>query len=131
MLSRAAGTAAPDDHFAAGPDRRVRFFLVPGALVVVVGVQLSVVGLYLPPVFKRKKSLSSAPNDHFAAGPDCRVPLAAFGGVGGAGGRPTIRARIVSPAGVQVTPTAVSHPKRSFHCQSKLPCASVGHLGLW
>ena len=74
-----------------------------GALVVLVAVQLSVPGLYLPPVFKvRRVPLASAPDDHFAAGPDCRVSYSGSGRVGGAGGRPTIGAGIVSPAGVQV-----------------------------
>ena len=41
---------APDDHFAAGPDCRVTD-RAEGALVVLVAVQLSVLGLYLPPVF--------------------------------------------------------------------------------
>ena len=41
------------------------------------------------------------PDDHFAAGPDCRVIVSADGRVGGAGGRPTVGAGIVSPAGVQ------------------------------
>ena len=36
-----------------------------------VAVQLSVLGLYLPPVFKCRPS--PTPNDHFTAGPDCRV----------------------------------------------------------
>ena len=43
--------SAPDDHFTAGPHCRVRLSAV-GALVVLVAVQLSVLGLYLPPVFK-------------------------------------------------------------------------------
>ena len=46
--------SAPDDHFAAGPDCRVKL-RAEGALVVLVAVQLSVLGLYLPPVFKRLK----------------------------------------------------------------------------
>ena len=43
----------------------------------------------------------SAPDDHFTAGPDCRVNASGSGRVGGAGGCPTIRAGIVSPAGVR------------------------------
>ena len=70
-----------------------------GALVVLVAVQLSVLGLYLPPVFKYV--IPSAPDDHFAAGPHCRVSVSGSGRVGGAGGCPTIGAGIVSAAGVQ------------------------------
>ena len=44
-------TSAPDDHFTAGPDCCVTT-RAAGALVVLVAVQLSVLGLYLPPVFK-------------------------------------------------------------------------------
>ena len=45
-----------------------------GALVVLVAVQLSVPGLYLPPVFKMKLiAIMSAPDDHFTASPHCRV----------------------------------------------------------
>ena len=46
--------------------------------------------------------VSSAPDDHFTAGPDCRVKVSASGRVGRAGGCPTVRAGIVSPAGVQI-----------------------------
>ena len=40
---------------------------------VLVAVQLSVPGLYLPPVFKWHAVIISTPDDHFAAGPHCRV----------------------------------------------------------
>ena len=52
-----------------------------GALVVLVAVQLSVLGLYLPPVFK--------------------------------------------------TVGAVIRPRRSFHCQSRLPCDQIGQWAHW
>ena len=66
-----------------------------GALVMLVAVQLSVLGSYLPPVFKGSATCS-APDDHFAAGPYCRVQRSAVGRVGGAGGCPTVGAGIVS-----------------------------------
>ena len=44
-----------------------------GALVVLVAVQLSVLGLYLPPVLKILPPSESTPDDHFAASPYCRV----------------------------------------------------------
>ena len=53
--------------------------MASGALVKLVAVQLSVPGLYRPPVFKRA-GFCSAPDDHFAAGPDCRVPNAPAAG---------------------------------------------------
>ena len=40
-------------------------------------VQLSVPGLYLPPVFKELLPFQSTPDDHFTAGPDCRVIVSA------------------------------------------------------
>ena len=43
-----------------------------------VAVQLSVLGLYLPPVFKLAVTIST-PDDHFTAGPDCRVKARAEG----------------------------------------------------
>ena len=49
-----------------------------GAPVVLVAVQLFVLGLYLPPVFKKEEGLQgckSAPDYHFAAGPDCGVSI--------------------------------------------------------
>ena len=150
-----------------------------GALVVLVAVQLSVLGLYLPPVFKIAAAINSAPDDHFTAGPDCRVTVSGSGRVGRAGGCPTIRAGIISPAGVQssrlsistpddhftagpdcrvtvsargrvsgaggcptiragiVSPASVQsaiaivHPRRSFHCRSRLPCDSLGQWARW
>ena len=62
-----------------------------------VGVQLSVVGLYLPPVLV----VSPAPDDHFTVGPDCRMKPSTIRCLGGTSGSPTVGARIVSPAGVK------------------------------
>ena len=42
-------------------------------------VQLSVLGLYLPPVLKQTVAIDSAPDDHFTAGPHCRVTHRAAG----------------------------------------------------
>ena len=52
-VQSAAGSigSAPDDHFAASPHCFVNH-RTSGALVVLVALQLSVLGLYLPPVFK-------------------------------------------------------------------------------
>ena len=46
--------------------------------VLFVDAQLSVLGLYLPPVFKRPEVIST-PNDHFTASPDCGVRYRASG----------------------------------------------------
>ena len=46
-----ADQSTPDDHFTASPDCRVKN-RPEGALVVLVAVQLSVPGLYLPPLLR-------------------------------------------------------------------------------
>ena len=148
--------------------------------MVLVAVQLSVLGLYLPPVFKAG-AVRSAPDDHFSAGPDRRVTRSGSGRVAGAGGCPTVAAGIISPAAVQIAAspyppqtiislsvhTAVGYvsgsgrvggagggptigagiissagiqigiydqsfrPRRSFRCHSTLPCAfsASGRVG--
>ena len=68
--------------------------------MVLVAVQLSVLGLYLPPVFKTfpypPQTIISL-SVHTAV---CNV--SGFGRVGGAGGCPTVGAGIVSAAGIQI-----------------------------
>ncbi len=49
-----------------------------------------------------RRKFQSTPDDHFTASPHCRVRSSGIGRVGRAGGRPTIGAGIVSPAGVQI-----------------------------
>ena len=44
----------------------------------------------------------SAPDDHFAASPHRLVSVSGRGRVAGAGSRPTVGARIISPAGIQI-----------------------------
>ena len=77
-MAPAASNSTPDDHFTAGPYGRVNSRPV-GALVVLVAVQLSVAGLYLPPVLECKDF----------------------------------------------------HPRRSFHCQSILPCEGFAQWARW
>ena len=76
-----------------------------GALVVFVAVQVFVPGLYLPPVLNRW-ICHLRPKRSFRSGPDCRVDVAASGRVGCARGYPTVRARIVSAAGVEIADAA-------------------------
>ena len=68
--------------------------------MVLVAVQLFVPGLYLPPVFNWLRITRSAPDNHLAAGPDSRVTGSRGRRVGSASRCPTVRARIVSPAGL-------------------------------
>ena len=57
--------------------------------MVLVAVQLSVLGLYLPPVLNMR-STTSAPDDHFTPGPDCCVSSSSFRRISGAGSSPRI-----------------------------------------
>ena len=66
-----------------------------------VAVQLSVLGLYLPPVLKTR-AIVSAPDDHFIAGPDGgALYYTGARRVCGAGSGPSVCAGIVSAAGVE------------------------------
>ena len=127
----AVRVSAPDDHFTASPDCRVTA-RAAGALVVLVAVQLSVLGLYLPPVFKYAAAIITAPDDHFSCRSRLRCDRPASGRVGGAGGCPTIRARIVSPAGVQQSIAAViSTPDDHFTAGPHCRVIRIGQLARW
>ena len=90
-----------------------------------VAVQLSVLGLYLPPVLKKFPGVPAAPDDHFTAGPHSRVQISCIGRVGGAGGCPTIGTGVVFPAGIRdvvaTEKTVTSAPDDHFtagpHCR--------------
>ena len=97
-----------------------------GALVVLVAVQLSVLGLYLPPVLKKVRRYQSAPDDHFAAGPHRRVSLSGSGRVGCAGGCPTVSAGIVSPASIKDGAVAVSAPDDHFAASPDCRVSEIG-----
>ena len=66
-----------------------------GALVRLVAVQLSVLGLYLPPVFKE----NAAPDNHFSASPDGSVIRSGRGRIDGAGDPPLVCARSITRVG--------------------------------
>src|SRR6266403_4246367 len=53
--------------------------------------------------------INSTPHDHFTASPDSCGILPRSGRAGGAGGCPTVRARVVSPAGVVDRSTPDDH----------------------
>src|SRR5262249_21868955 len=52
-----------------------------------------------PASVQKSARRQAAPDDHFAAGPHCGVIGSLTRLVGGAGGCPTIRAGVISPAG--------------------------------
>jgi hypothetical protein len=94
--------AAPDNHFAAGPDRRVndsakrhidntrRHPTIVSGIVSAASMQIRMV----------RDRVSSTPDDHFTARPDCGVIPSCGRHVDCACRRPTVRAGIVSSAGV-------------------------------
>ena len=104
-------------------------FAAAGALVVLVAVQLSVLGLYFPPVLNRLVTIGPAPDDHFTAGPHCRVLNRAEGAL------VVLVAVQLSVLGLYLPPVLNTvpifwltyiHPRRSFHCRSRLPCDRLG-----
>src|SRR5205814_798142 len=94
----------PDDHFSAGPDRRVKTS-ASGRVGGAGGCPRISHGIVSPACVQVVQGTvveMTPPNDHFTAGPDSPVIGPGSRRVGHAGGYPTIRARIVSPACVQV-----------------------------
>src|SRR6476660_627765 len=63
----------------------------------------------------------STPNDHFTASPHRRVILSANGRVDRGGGRPAIRAGIISPAAIEIVAEVAAAPDDHFtagpHCR--------------
>ena len=130
----AAVSSAPDNHFAASPHCRVAvsdFGRVGGAG----GCPTVSAGIIPSSRVKIDRVIRASPNDHFAVSPHCRVAVSGFGRVGGAGGAPTVGVGIVPPARVKYPCwDGISHrcrrhqlhPKRSFHCRSRLPCGRIG-----
>ena len=122
--------SAPDDHFAAGPHCRVS----------IVGQRARWWCWWLSNCrcwdcisrrCSKLRAIKSTPDDHFAAGPHCRVIDSGSGRVGGAGGCPTIGARIVSAAGVQRAAAIISAPDDHFaaspHC--RVIISAIGRAG--
>jgi hypothetical protein len=118
--------AAPDNHFAASPDSGVTgsdtrcVCGAGGCPKVCCGIvsAAGAIGGYTP-------------DDHFSAGPDCRVTTSGFGRVGSASRCPAICAWIVSRAVTEYVPFRRSHPRRSFHCQSRLRYETRVAQGRW
>ena len=105
--------AAPNDHFAAGPDCRVTDSA--GGRVGYVGDCPSIcAGIVSPAGVKFVVTIISTPDDHFTAGPDCRVTPSASGRVGRASGCPAICVGIVSPAGVEKAAVTAAAPNDHF-----------------
>ena len=93
----------------------------------VVAIQLSVPGLYAPPVFVSLNVSSTPPDDHLGAGPYCGVSGPAGRDVQETRRRPTVRIRIVSAAGIQIDRLVSSTPDDHFAAR---PLYGVGPSGL-
>ena len=129
--------AAPDNHLGAGPDCGVAVAharcisegrdgpTICARIVFAARVQ---VGAGVGP------GLKSAPDNHLSSGPDRGVSKAALGRVDRAGGCPTVRARIISPAAIQITAGTVSAPRDHFTagpdcCLITTAIRRAGHAG--
>ena len=91
--------------------------------MVLVAVQLSVPGLYLPPVFSGISFACATPHDHFAAGPHCRMKPSTISYVSETGGGPSVSAGIISATGVRIVtgsieikPAPNNHLAAGPHC---------------
>ena len=115
--------SAPDDHLAAGPDCRVSYRA--GARQWCWWRSNCPCWDCISRRCSNRMPIVSTPDDHFTASPHSRVILSGTRRVGGAGGCPTVRARIVSPAGVQSVAAIISSPDDHFaaspHCHVARP----------
>ena len=116
--------SAPNDHFAAGPDCRVKGSC-RGRADGAGGCPTVGAGIISPTGVQTDGSATnSAPDDHFTASPHCRVIRSRSRRVVGAGGCPTVSAGIVFAASVEIISAIPSAPDDHFaagpHCCVKL-----------
>ena len=124
--------SAPDNHFAATPNPRVRRSAIwradgaGGCPAIGAGV-VSAAGV------QSAAAVISTPDDHFAAGPHCRVTAANIGRVGEAGGCPTVGTRVVFAAGVKEADwrVIISAPDDHFAAgpDCRVPESASGRVG--
>ena len=95
--------SAPRDHFAASPDRRVivtgerDVCDAGGSPTIRVGI-ISATGVKI----ESRAAKNASPDDHFTGGPQGCVRVARRGCIVEACGDPTVRARVVSAAGIGI-----------------------------
>ena len=93
------------------------------SLVVLVAVQLSMLALYLPPVFKSVLLPTPPQTDHFTTRPYCRVGATAFRHVRATSSRPVVRVGIVSAAsGGEHSAAPDNHFTAGPHCGVASSC---------
>ena len=120
-VRKAAGQSAPDDHFTAGPDCRMvrtgRWCVDRGSSYP--AIRTGIVSSSGPDVVVPM----SSPDNHFTAAPDCRVKLSA------SQVRQWCPLLSNCPCRDHICRQCFAssccrrlRPRRSFHCQSTLPC---------
>src|SRR6266576_6993070 len=105
--------SAPDNHFTTRPDCRVqtsakRRVAKAGSYPTICN---GIVSAACGEIVKREAWFFAAPDNHFSAGPNGCAATSRFGRVDRSSGGPSVRAGIVSPAGVIA---AVSTPDNHF-----------------
>src|SRR4051812_2555027 len=108
--------ATPDDHFTVGPYCRV----TPSSSGRISGGGRcpTVAARVISPAgggnHQTVRGLTPTPDNHFITGPYCRVKISGSRRIGSAGGCPTIRAWIVSAAGVSRVALVIPTPDDHF-----------------
>ena len=122
--------SAPDDHFTAGPDCRVR----PSGIrrVGSAGRRPKIeIGIVSAAGIESGCGISSTPDDHIAFSPDCRVTPSSMRRVGIARSRPRICAGVISPTVIEIGCAISSTP--DDHVASGPDCrvtpSSSGRVG--
>jgi hypothetical protein len=123
----------PDDHIAAGPDCSV----IPSCQRRVCGTcrRPAVRGDVISPACLKidcRAAKNPTPNDHLAAGPYRRVRVSRRGRIVEAGGDPTVRARIVSAAGICIVGGFIHAAPDNHFVAAPHPCvdgSAKRHVG--
>jgi hypothetical protein len=121
----------PDDHFSASPHCCVRVsasWRVGGAGSCPT-VRARIVSPADVEIGAANATSITTPDDHFTASPDCRLQVALSGGVGGAGGCPTVRAGVVSSAGIQPDGGGICKAAPDDHFTASPNCREISSCG--
>jgi hypothetical protein len=129
--------ATPDDHFTATPHPTTRSSR--GGCISGAGGRPSICARVIssPRIGSIGTTRNiSAPDNHFATTPNGDMTFSGLGRITRAGGRPTVRAGIVSPASVQIVSLVINaapydHFAATPHCPvKKSPRRGVGQAGV-
>ena len=121
--------SAPDDHLATGPDCRV---LVLGlGRVGGAGRGPTIRAWIVSPARVQIGAGVSSPDDHLAAGPDCRMNPVGHRARWWCWWLSNCPCRDCISRRCSKSCCHYIRPRRSFHCQSTLPCGLSGHRARW